>query len=85
MPPLVRGGLLMITVTRLNGTKVTINALLIEVIEEAADTVITLTTGKKLVVKEKTAELLLLNQQYLRAIGLVAAAQKSEQTEGPSS
>ncbi|CAM4277487.1 flagellar protein FlbD [Paenibacillus endophyticus] len=75
----------MITVTRLNGTKVTINALLIEVIEEAADTVITLTTGKKLVVTEKTSELLLLNQQYLRTIGLIAAAQKSEQTEGPSS
>lgn len=74
----------MITVTRLNGTRVTINALLIEVIEESADTVITLTTGKKLVVKEKTAELLLLNEQYLRTIGLVAAAQKSEQTEGPS-
>ncbi|WP_138751581.1 flagellar FlbD family protein [Paenibacillus sinopodophylli] len=75
----------MITVTRLNGTKVTINALLIEVIEEAADTVVTLTTGKKLVVTEKTAEILLLNQHYLSTIGLIAAAQKSEQTEGPSS
>jgi flagellar protein FlbD len=74
----------MITVTRLNGTKVIINALLIEVIEESADTVITLTTGKKLVVKEKSAELLLLNQQYLRTIGLVAASQQSEQMEGPS-
>ncbi|RJE86758.1 flagellar protein D [Paenibacillus sp. 1011MAR3C5] len=68
----------MITVTRLNGTKVTINALLIELIEEAADTVITLTTGNKLVVKEKTSELIELNQQFLQTIGLVAAAQKSE-------
>ncbi|GBG09601.1 flagellar protein D [Paenibacillus sp. MY03] len=75
----------MITVTRLNGTKVVINALLIELIEEAADTVITLTTGKKLVVKEKSSELLLLNQQFLQTIGLVAAAQKSDQTEGPTS
>ncbi|MDQ6419251.1 flagellar FlbD family protein [Paenibacillus sp. LHD-117] len=75
----------MITVTRLNGTKVIINALLIELIEEAADTVITLTTGKKLVVKEKSSELLLLNQQFLQTIGLVAAAQKSDQTEGPTS
>lgn len=72
----------MITVTRLNGTKVTINALLIEMFEEAADTIITLTTGNKLVVKEKSAELVLLNQQYLRSIGLIAAAQKSEITEG---
>ncbi|MBD2870732.1 flagellar FlbD family protein [Paenibacillus arenilitoris] len=75
----------MITVTRLNGTKVIINALLIELIEESADTVITLTTGKKLVVKEKSAELVSLNVQYLRSIGLIAAAQKSEHTEGPSS
>jgi flagellar protein FlbD len=75
----------MITVTRLNGTKVIINALLIELIEEAADTVITLTTGKKLVVKERSAELLHLNQQFLQTIGLVAAAQKSQQTEGPTS
>ncbi|MDQ0113082.1 flagellar FlbD family protein [Paenibacillus harenae] len=74
----------MITVTRLNGTKVIINALLIEVIEESADTVITLTTGKKLVVKEKSSELIVLNQQFLRTIGLIATAQKSEQTEGPS-
>lgn len=74
----------MITVTRLNGTKVIINALLIEVIEESADTVITLTTGKKLVVKEKSSELLQLNQQFLRTIGLIGAAQKSELTEGPS-
>lgn len=73
----------MITVTRLNGTKVVINALLIEIIEEAADTVITLTTGKKLVVKEKSSELVLLNAQYLRTIGLVAAAQKREDMEGP--
>lgn len=75
----------MITVTRLNGSKVVINALLIELIEEAADTVITLTTGKKLVVKEKSSELLLLNQQFLQTIGLVAVAQKSAQTEGPTS
>ncbi|RIX51819.1 flagellar protein D [Paenibacillus nanensis] len=74
----------MITVTRLNGTKITINALLIELIEESADTVITLTTGKKLVVKEKTAELISLNQQYLQTIGLVAAAHKSDKMEGPS-
>ncbi|WP_168122246.1 flagellar FlbD family protein [Paenibacillus sp. HB172176] len=74
----------MITVTRINGTKIVINALLIEWIEEAADTVITLTTGNKLVVKERANELILLNQQYLQSIGLVAAAQKLDQMEGPS-
>jgi len=68
----------MITVTRLNGQAVTINALLIESVEEAADTVITLTTGNKIVVKQSTAEIIALNQQYLQTIGLIAAAQKSQ-------
>ncbi|GIP14554.1 hypothetical protein J40TS1_01960 [Paenibacillus montaniterrae] len=69
----------MITVTRLNGQPVTINALLIELVEEAADTVITLTTGNKIVVKEKTAEIVALNQQYLQTIGLVAVAHKKSE------
>jgi len=68
----------MITVTRLNGRSLTINALLIEMVEEAADTVVTLTTGNKIVVKESTAEIIALNQQYLQTIGLITAAQKSQ-------
>ena len=42
----------MIELTRLNDTKFTLNADLIETVEEVPDTVITLTTGKKLFVKE---------------------------------
>lgn len=42
----------MIELTRLNDTKFTLNADLIEIVEEVPDTVITLTTGKKLFVKE---------------------------------
>ena len=42
----------MIDVTRLNGTEITINAELIEFVEETPDTVVTLTTGKKIIVKE---------------------------------
>lgn len=42
----------MIDVTRLNGKGITINCELIEMVEEAPDTVISLTTGKKYVVKE---------------------------------
>lgn len=42
----------MIDVTRLNGKEITINADLIETVEETPDTVITLTTGKKIIVKE---------------------------------
>ncbi len=42
----------MIDVTKLNGAGVTINSDLIETVEETPDTVITLTTGRKIIVKE---------------------------------
>ena len=42
----------MIDLTRLNNTSFTLNAELIETVEEVPDTVITLTTGKKIFVKE---------------------------------
>ena len=42
----------MIELTRLNDTKVTINADTIELVEETPDTVVTLTTGRKIIVKE---------------------------------
>lgn len=42
----------MIEVTKLNDEKLTINAELIETIEEIPETVITLTNGKKIFVKE---------------------------------
>lgn len=46
----------MIEVTRLNGTKLIINAEMIEKVEEAPDTVITLTSGSKIIVKESGQE-----------------------------
>ncbi|CRZ34558.1 flagellar protein FlbD [Herbinix hemicellulosilytica] len=46
----------MIEVTRLNGNKMTVNAELIERVEELPDTVITLTTGNKIIVKESRQE-----------------------------
>ncbi len=46
----------MIDVTKLNGSQITINCDLIETVEETPDTVITLTTGKKLIVKESRQE-----------------------------
>lgn len=42
----------MIELTKLNDIKFTINADLIEMVEEVPDTVLTLTTGKKIFVKE---------------------------------
>ena len=58
----------MIEVTRLRGAKVIINADLVECIEETPDTVITLTSGKKLVVSESSKEIINLVIDYKRKI-----------------
>ena len=42
----------MIEITKMNGQKILINPDLIEMVEETPDTVLTLTTGKKIIVKE---------------------------------
>ncbi len=47
----------MITLTRLNGEKMMLNIDLIELIEETPDTIVTLTTSKKLVVKESARQI----------------------------
>ncbi len=46
----------MIEITKMNGQKILINPDLIEMVEETPDTVITLTTGKKIIVKESRQE-----------------------------
>lgn len=48
----------MIRVTRLNGEGFYVNSDLIEFIEETPDTVLSLTTSKKIVVKEDAAEVI---------------------------
>ncbi len=47
----------MITITKLNGKEVTINSDLIEIIEETPDTTIAMTTGRKILAKEKPQEI----------------------------
>lgn len=42
----------MIDVTKMNGMNITINSDLIETVEDTPDTVITLTTGRIIIVKE---------------------------------
>ncbi|SFS79295.1 flagellar FlbD family protein [Paenibacillus sp. BC26] len=74
----------MIAVKRLNGKTLHINALLIEQVEETPDTLITLTTGKKILVLNKADEVIASIQSYLRSIGVYAATIKSEHSEGPS-
>lgn len=72
----------MITVRRLNGKQITINALLIETIEETPDTVITLTTGKKIMVLDKVPDVIILVQNFLSAIGGVRGTIMSSELEG---
>ncbi len=43
----------MIYLTRLNGEKIMVNIDMIEQMEETPDTVVTLNTGKKIIVKER--------------------------------
>lgn len=68
----------MITVTRINGKKVSINALLIETIEEIPETIITLTNGKKILVLEKVKDVIELVKNYLHDISIVNATVKSQ-------
>ena len=48
----------MIHLTRLNSTGVTVNSDLIKYVEQSPDTVITLLTGEKLLVRESAEEIL---------------------------
>lgn len=59
----------MIAVKRLNGEEILINPHLIETIEATPDTVVTLTTGRRLVIKESTAEVVAKIIQYRQTIG----------------
>jgi flagellar protein FlbD len=59
----------MITVHRLNGEEFLINPHLIEIIEAAPDTTITLTTGRKFIVKTPVPEIIDQIIKYRRLIG----------------
>jgi len=58
----------MIEVTRLNDTKLLINADQIEFVEETPDTVISFLSGKKIIVKESRQEIKNLVKSYRRDI-----------------
>lgn len=58
----------MIEVTKMNGTKVLINSDLIEMVEETPDTVLSFTTGRKIIVKESRQEIKSLVKSYKRDI-----------------
>ena len=67
----------MIELTRLNGTTMLINSDLIKTAESSPDTMLTLITGEKLIVREETAEVLARVLAY-RARLLAAVARQLE-------
>jgi flagellar protein FlbD len=58
----------MIELTKLNGSKLVINSDLIEFIEASPDSLITLTTGKKIMVQEKIPLIVAAVVHYRRLI-----------------
>ena len=61
----------MIEVTKINGSKVLINPDLMELVEETPDTVITFTTGRKIIVKESRQEVKNLVKLYEKEISCI--------------
>ncbi|TFJ94671.1 flagellar protein FlbD [Lentibacillus salicampi] len=60
----------MMKLTRLNGNSFTLNASMIEQVQSLPDTTITLTSGKKLLVKDSEADVSDLVTDYYKQIGL---------------
>ncbi len=58
----------MIDVTKINGQKILVNPHLFEVVEETPDTVLTLTTGRKIIIKESRQEIKNLVKLYRKDI-----------------
>lgn len=61
----------MVKLTRLNGTVFTLNAIYIEQIQSFPDTTITLTNGKKIVVRESEEDVILLVTKFFRQISIL--------------
>ena len=72
----------MITVTRLNDSKLVINSDLIEFVEAIPDTIISLTTGKKIMVKESTEMIINLVAEFRNSVSSIRV--KSSDTEAIS-
>lgn len=58
----------MIKLTKLNNSLIVVNSELIEFIEALPDTIITLTTGQKVIVRENVDEVIARVKEYRRSI-----------------
>ncbi len=70
----------MIGLTRLNGHPVVVNAELIETVEPTPDTVVSLSSGKKLVVLESPSEVIERVVHYRQRIGTAVVAEPAGDT-----
>ena len=68
----------MIKVNRLNGEEVVVNADLIQLVEKRPDTVITLTNGYKIIVKESVDEIIDKVVDYKRRITTINIVKEEE-------
>lgn len=73
--------IIMIPLTRLNGTPFTLNIFLIEEIEALPDTTITLINGKKIIVRETESNIQQQVLTYYQNIGLFQAHTCQTKTE----
>ncbi len=64
----MRKGERMIEVTKINGQKILVNPHMLEIVEETPDTVLTLNTGRKIIVKESRQEIKNLVKSYRKDI-----------------
>lgn len=72
----------MIRVTRLNHAPLVLNADLIEYMEKTPDTVITLTTGQKIVVRETAEEVIGKVVEFRRLIAAAPAGRAGTDVHG---
>jgi flagellar protein FlbD len=72
----------MIQLTRLNGYSMAVNSDLIKFVEQAPDTVITLITGEKVVVKESAADVIARILEFRRAVLAAVAANSVSPSSG---
>lgn len=71
----------MIKVTRLNGKSFILNAIYIETIESFPDTTITLTNGRKYVVKETEEETVRLVREFYQSVNLIGQHPSEEEDD----
>lgn len=61
-------GIVMISLTRINGTLIVLNADLIESVETSPDTIVSLTNGHKYLVKDSVDEVITKVKEYKKSI-----------------